>query len=140
VLDDVADPSDCFEALFATFAQPAAWTFDPGWPRVSEYVRQRGLRQIVASNFDQRLHGLIRAMPRAERIERVIVSSEVGWRKPAPEFFAHAIETLRLAAGDILFVGDGRANDYEPAVAAGMQALLIESAQSLDKVLQLLPS
>ena len=125
VLDDVADPAACFESLYAIFATPAVWAFDPDWPQVSATVRARGIRQAVASNFDHRLHALLAALPSSQCLERVIVSSEVGWRKPAPEFFAHVIQALALPPHEILFVGDDRANDYTPALAVGMQALLI---------------
>jgi len=136
VLDDVTDPAACFETLYDTFANPDVWAFDADWRNVSGALRSRGVRQAVASNFDHRLHALIAAMPGSECIERVIVSSEVGWRKPAPEFFAHVIQAMELPPGDMLFVGDDRANDYKPALAAGMQALLLDSRNRLRELLQ----
>lgn len=126
VLDDVTDVNKCFEMLFRTFAEPAAWTFDADWPTVAAAMKRRGFRQAIASNFDARLRGLVRGMPAGEVFERVIVSSEVGWRKPAPQFFEHVAQSLQLPPGEILFVGDDRANDYEPAIAAGMASVLVD--------------
>jgi len=136
VLDDVNDPAACFESLYGAFAQPGVWAFDPDWHYVSVAIRARGIRQAVASNFDHRLHALIAAISDPERIERVIVSSEVGWRKPAPEFFAHVSQAMDLRPSEILFVGDDRANDYEPALAAGMDACLLDAGKGLREILQ----
>ena len=128
VLDDVADADGCFDVLYAAFTKAEAWAFDLEWEAVSAHFQERGLRQALASNFDGRLHGILASMPAAERIEHVVVSSEVGWRKPAREFFAHLLATLRLPAEEILFVGDDLVNDYEAARAMGMRAMLLDPA------------
>jgi putative hydrolase of the HAD superfamily len=129
VLDDIADPAGCFESLFAEFSKPEVWSYDPDAIEVLAAMERRGYRQAMASNFDRRLHGVIAGMPPMRHLERVIVSSEVGWRKPAPEFFAALAVTLGLSASDILFVGDDRGNDYEAARRAGMRALLLDPHQ-----------
>lgn len=131
VLDDVVDPN-CFAALFDTFAKSDSWRCDPDAARVLAYFHRRGVRQAIASNFDRRLHGIIETMSIASYIESIIVSSEIGWRKPAPEFFTYLAESLRLPADAILFVGDDRVNDYDAAVKAGMRALLIDPRKKHD--------
>ena len=124
MLDDVTDAA-CFDALFDIFAQPAVWTCDPDAYALFAKFHERGIRQALASNFDSRLRGVIASMPLARYLESIIISSEIGWRKPAPEFFAHVADSLRLPTNSILFVGDDRVNDYEAALKAGMQAMLV---------------
>ncbi len=126
VLDDVADPDGCFDALFTTFAQPDVWMCEPDAAEVLTYFHRRGIRQAVASNFDARLHAVIATMPALGVLDPVIISSEIGWRKPAPAFFAHLIQRLQLPPSEILYVGDDRGNDYEPARQAGMNAALLD--------------
>ena len=130
VLDDVADPN-CFAALFDRFAQPDAWRCDADAKDVLAHFHQRGIRQAIASNFDQRLNGIIETMPIAVYLESIVISSEIGWRKPAREFFAHVAESLRLPADAILFVGDDRVNDYDAALKAGMRGVLVEDGLRL---------
>jgi putative hydrolase of the HAD superfamily len=130
VLDDVADPG-CFAALFDTFAKPQTWRCDADAVDVLAHFHERGIRQAMASNFDSRLRGIIETMPIAPYLESTIISSEIGWRKPAPEFFAHVAESLRLPAEAILFVGDDRVNDYEAASEAGMRAVLVKDGLRL---------
>ena len=59
------------------------------------------------------------------RIERLVISAEIGWRKPSPHFFAAVARAVTCDVSSILFVGDDRANDYDAAIAAGMRAMLI---------------
>ncbi len=126
VLDDVADPLACFDALFDEFAQPAVWRYDPDFASVFAALKQRGVVQALASNFDARLHGLTREISAVAELTPIVISSEVGWRKPAPQFFAHLTQKLGLAAAEIRFVGDDRGNDFDGARQAGMQAILFD--------------
>jgi putative hydrolase of the HAD superfamily len=133
VLDDVADPVGCFDSLFAAFAQPAVWACDPDAAEILAHFQRHGIRQAMASNFDARLHAVIATMPALGVLDPIVISSEIGWRKPAPAFFAHLAERLQLPPSDILYVGDDRGNDYEPARRAGMKAVLLDPrARHLD--------
>jgi putative hydrolase of the HAD superfamily len=131
VLDDVTDAA-CFGALFETFAKPDVWKCDPDAATVLAHFHGQGIRQALASNFDRRLRGVIAPMPIARYLEALVISSEIGWRKPAPEFFVHVAESLRLPPNAILFVGDDCINDYDAACRAGMQALLLDPGKRHD--------
>ncbi len=56
----------------------------------------------------------------AERLDVVVLSSEVGKRKPHPEPFERALAALGVAPAQALFVGDSRYHDVEGAAEAGM--------------------
>ncbi len=100
---------------------------------VLAHFQQRGVRQALASNFDQRLGGVIAGMPALAGLTPIVVSSAVGWRKPAPEFFRGLANALELSASAILYIGDDRSNDFEGARNAGMRALLLDpKKQHLD--------
>ena len=58
-------------------------------------------------------------------IEHRVISSVVGWRKPAPQFFAALAETLQISVNEILMVGDDINNDILGAVEAGMSAVWV---------------
>mgnify|MGYP002784707748 FL=1 len=125
VLDDALPPTTCFETLWARFSHADAWRLDADAESVLRDFHARGIRQAIASNFDQRLRGILAETPIHALIDPVIISSEIGWRKPSPQFFAHVIQALDVPADEILFVGDDRVNDYEPALRAGMRATLV---------------
>jgi putative hydrolase of the HAD superfamily len=132
VLDDVTDPESCFRELHAHFAQPGAWRCEAGTAETILALRQAGYRVGLASNFDRRLHGLVEALPALAGVEDVVISSEVGWKKPSPHFFARLVELTGLTPGQILIVGDDLDNDVAGARAAGMAALLFDPQYRFD--------
>jgi putative hydrolase of the HAD superfamily len=150
VLDDVTDPETCFRELYMHFAQPQAWRCFSEAAETLQALHRRGYRLGLASNFDARLPPLVAALPGWPPLADVVVSSEVGWRKPAPEFFQALCTRAGLPADRILLVGDDLGNDYEGARAAGLQAILLDPAGTeplppsdciagLGKLLDLLP-
>jgi putative hydrolase of the HAD superfamily len=126
-LPDAADPEACFAELFAHFALPDAWRTDAHAPAVLEALTARSLLAGVASNFDERLHGVLAGAPGLRLAAgRVVVSAEAGWRKPAPEFFAAVCRAASLPSEEIVYIGDDLDNDYDGARAAGLSAVLID--------------
>lgn len=124
-----ADHAPCFAGLWDWFATPSAWTVHPEADAVLRALTDRGLIVGLASNFDARLRPLLAAFPELALVaDRCVISSAVGWRKPAPAFFAALVQMAGCPAGDILYVGDDRRNDYDGAVAAGVRAVLFDPA------------
>lgn len=127
VLDDVTDRERCFAALYDHFAKPSAWRVEDGAGEVLTALRQRWYAVGLASNFDHRLRGVVDGLLPLEGAH-LLISSEVGWKKPAPEFFARLCAVVGLEPGQVLFVGDDVANDYDGARHAGLQALLFDTS------------
>jgi putative hydrolase of the HAD superfamily len=151
VLDDVADKEECFRILFDHFAQAAAWRCEDETGPLLSTLAGRGYRLGIASNYDRRLRSVVAGMPALAQVKHLIISAEVGWRKPAAEFFAAVSAALMLPPGEILFVGDDRTNDYEGGRSFGMQVILFDPQEkmietnvvrikSLSELLVMLPS
>lgn len=88
-----------------------------------EELRRRGLRLGLCSNAPYRarsLHAQLARLGLAGLFDSVTFSSEVGWRKPAPQIFAAALGALGAAAPSTAMVGDRRREDVGGARAAGM--------------------
>jgi len=60
----------------------------------------------------------------AQYIDFYSLSCEVGWIKPHPAHFAHALELAGVAAQDVLHVGDHPLRDVAGAKLAGMRTCL----------------
>lgn len=105
-------------------ARNAAITVFPEVEPVLAALRQRGLTLVAASNGDVRLdsHGL------GGYFAETHYADDVGLRKPDPGFFALVVERAGATAAASLAVGDRLDNDYEPARAAGLQAVLVDRA------------
>ncbi len=122
VVDIIAGES-LFDELWNHFAQPSHWRIVDGVEDVWRALDALGLRVAIASNFDTRLESICRGLPPLDRCEHVFVSSRLGVRKPASQFFRQVAESLGIESQRLLMVGDDLDNDYHAARAAGWQAL-----------------
>ncbi len=116
---------DCFDDLFAHFADPGNWQCFPDVAGVLAGLEAADLPMAIASNFDRRLNAVCDGLPPIQQISARVISSEVGWRKPSAQFFAAVADQLQVRADRILMVGDDLHNDVRGALAAGMQAAWI---------------
>jgi putative hydrolase of the HAD superfamily len=128
VLDDVCNAEACFQELFTHFSRPEAWRCDPDAPALFRTLSGRGYQLGLASNYDERLRRLVQGLPALRAVAHLVISSEVGWRKPAAGFFEAVCRRVERPAAQILLVGDDWVNDYEGAQAVGMQAVLFDPA------------
>lgn len=124
VIDDVKAVDACFDELFAHFARPESWRCFDDAAGVLDRLREAGVRLLMASNFDARLHSVCDGLPALGPLTRVI-SSEVGYRKPSPRFFEALVKASGGGARELLMVGDDRENDWEGARRAGIHAALV---------------
>jgi putative hydrolase of the HAD superfamily len=121
------DADRCFAGLWDWFASAAAWTVHPEAGDVLRDLADRGLVLGLGSNFDARFLGLVEAFPELAPVRgRCLISSLVGWRKPAPEFFTALARSAGFERPQVLYVGDDPRNDLEGAMAAGMRAVLLD--------------
>jgi putative hydrolase of the HAD superfamily len=129
----------CFAELYAHFAQPSAWQVPALMAEEIARLAEQGIRLGLASNYDSRLLSVLAGKPELAPLNRhVVISSLVGYRKPAAEFFKVVQAEAGCPPEEILFVGDDRVNDYDGARAAGFQALLVSRTDELLNIAQML--
>jgi putative hydrolase of the HAD superfamily len=125
-LNDVRDSEACFGELFDHFSHPAAWRCTSGTEEALTALAERGLILGMASNYDRRLRSVVAGRLELAGVTNLVISSEVGRRKPAVEFFRAVERSVCCSGKDILFVGDDLANDYEGPRQAGLAAVLFD--------------
>ena len=140
VLPEVPDPGRAFDELWAHFGRPASWRpFADVAPALAR-LGAAGIAVRVASNFDGRLRGVLRGLPGlAPLADGVVISSEVGYRKPHPEFYRAACSGLGLTPDRVLCVGDDAENDLLGPRRAGLRAVLIDRDGRAPAELEALP-
>jgi putative hydrolase of the HAD superfamily len=118
----------CFPELWDYFAKPEAWTVDPDARTVFDALKDRGLVLGLASNFDQRLLGVIEGHDVLLPLKpHVVVSSQVGYRKPSGYFFSAIVGSVTNIMPDwIVYVGDDLENDFHGAGAMAFRSLLYD--------------
>jgi putative hydrolase of the HAD superfamily len=89
-----------------------------------ESLRDRGLRLAVVANTWPEPPRLVRReieeLGVAGRVDAIVLSGEVGARKPDPAVFEHALARLGVDPLDALHVGDRLVDDIDGAAAVGM--------------------
>jgi len=87
-------------------------------------LRDRGLRLAVVANTWPEPARLVRRelaeLGVAERVDAIVLSEEVGVRKPDAAIFERALAELGVDAEAALFVGDRLVDDVQGAAAVGM--------------------
>lgn len=122
VFEHAAQTDAIFGELWEHFGRGDAWRPTSWGPRIVAEAREAGMEVALASNFDERLWRVAETVEPLRGFRHVFASSDLGWRKPAPEFFRAVERRLGLAPRDLLLVGDDPKLDLEAAVSAGWRA------------------
>lgn len=118
------------ESLVTVFRGPGrerlwSWVL-PGVPEALEELRSLGRRLHVVSNSDGTVERVLERQGLRGYLESVFDSHLVGFEKPDPRFFLHALETTGARADTTLHVGDLYAADIEGGRAAGVHTALVD--------------
>lgn len=123
-----------FSELFKYFSRAEAWTLYPETLETLSLLRERGLILDVVSNFDSRLFSILDGLGIASAFDSVVISSHVGYAKPAPEIFQAALGLHGLKAEEALHVGDSLDKDAAGASGAGLTGVLLDRSGKNDSV------
>ncbi len=93
-------------------------------------ARARGLRVVVASNWDVSLGDVLGRIGLAPLLDGVVTSAAVGARKPDAELFQAALAVAGVPAAAALHVGDSSREDVAGARAAGLRAVLLRRPET----------
>lgn len=128
ILGSTPARSDC-DRLVETYLDE--WNTGVAYPpdvvRVIDDLAGRFRLAVVTNTHDPELvpqH--LNAIGVADRIDVVVTSVEVGWRKPHPAIYQRALHQLAIQPAQAVFVGDTFEADYAGPRAAGITAFLID--------------
>jgi putative hydrolase of the HAD superfamily len=98
-------------------------------------LRKKGIKVCIATNQEKyRTQYLIEKMGFRENFDEIFSSTEVGYKKPEPEFFRFIISTLKLSPNEILF-WDNTKNHIEGAKSVGIQARIYNNFKEFRKIM-----
>lgn len=135
VFAELPDSALAFAELWQHFAEPHAWAVFPDVPRCLGQLRQNRFRIGIASNLDNRLRRVLAGLPELGSFDHVAISSELGWRKPASEFFTAMIAMSGFASDEVLLVGDDWDSDVIGGHRAGLQVVYLNRHGTADRAL-----
>lgn len=116
-------PAEARERLLATHMRELSQVVECPSHHAS-LLREMGQRYRlgVVSNFDYSptCRTILEREEIAHHFETIVISDEIGWRKPTPIIFETALQHLGLRPAEALFVGDRADIDVLGARAVGM--------------------
>jgi len=105
---------------------PKRHWIDPEAVPLLTWLRERGYRIGLVSNWDGTLAASCRALGLSHLVDYVGDSAVFGSPKPDPAFFHHVLAALGVAPDHALHVGDSWGADVVGAQAAGVSAVLLD--------------
>ncbi len=99
------------------------------------YLKEKGYRLSVVSNFDhaptaRKLLGKFEIM---DFFEHIVISEEVGWRKPHRKIFELALSRLGENASDVIFIGDNQEADIMGSSDCGIDSIWVKRKEQLTR-------
>ena len=118
-----------FDELYAEFSRPGVWMLFPEVRQVIAELRPT-YRLGLLSNFDGRLRLILSHLELGDVFDPIVLSSECGADKPAPEIFDLALNRAGVAPHETLHVGDDPEADWRGAEAAGVRVFRLKRPQN----------
>lgn len=125
--------SEVADYLLKHFETSEAWCVTKGGSELLKTVRNENLTLGVISNFDPRLHTIMKNLDILHYFDFVITSYEVGFRKPDPRIFEEALRRGGVArAEEALHIGNDQILDMGGALRSGFNAVLVDQTVQPD--------
>lgn len=94
-------------------------------PRALELLRDRGLRLVVASNWDASLDAVLDRVGLLDLVDGIVCSAVAGYAKPDGRLLQSALLLAGADAGTAVHVGDGFREDVGAALGASVRPVLL---------------
>jgi HAD superfamily hydrolase (TIGR01549 family) len=108
------------------FIDPANFEVFPEVHEVLGGLRGAGYRLAICSNWSWHLDTLCDRLDLARYFELMVISARVGYSKPHPGIFRHALDALNVRPGEVVHVGDNPIADVGGAIGVGIRPVLLD--------------
>jgi len=98
------------------------------FPTLSKIKQYLSVGLISNFSYGKTIREALRKLRLGRFLDVVVISDEVGWRKPHPKIFQIFLDELNLDADEAIYVGDDLKYDIEGARAAGMKTALVSGS------------
>jgi len=102
-------------------------------------LKEAGFKIGIIANYPQTgyLKLALERLKIEEYFDSIVTSSDVGLRKPRPEIFEKALESLHVKPWEAVMVGCSLREDIEGAKAVGMKGILLSEKEQISPMLNI---
>lgn len=119
-------PAEFFRRVEQVFAERSSWWVFDDVIESLDTLGAEGIRLGVISNWSWQAPELLHDLELARHFEALIVSAHVGYLKPHPQIFEHALELMRVQPHLAMHVGNSVGADVRGARTVGITPVLID--------------
>jgi putative hydrolase of the HAD superfamily len=119
-------PESFFREVDQAFRQRSAFYVFPDVIPALDAMQTAGLRLGVVSNWGWAAPELLQTLELARHFEIMSISARVGYQKPHPAIFEHALDLLDVRPEQAIHVGDDPEADVLGARRVGIEPVLID--------------
>jgi len=117
-----------FEVIYEAFERKEHWhvfddVIDSG---ILDKLKKSSVTLGVVSNWDSRLHAILKGTGLAEHFDFILASAEVGSAKPDKKIFIEAIRRSGVNSSEVCHIGNDLRADIQGANSVGIEAILID--------------
>ena len=106
---------------------------------VLDVLRARYPLALVTDAQSTRVRGELHRVGLLGYFDPIVVSGDHGYRKPDRRLFQSALDAMRVAAGNVLYVGNDMHRDIFGAREAGLRTVMFDSNQGTKAYLDCVP-
>jgi len=125
---------DLVTKLEHRFLESGILLFDDTIPTLSA-LQEKGIRLGLVTNASPSVHLVLSNLNIKRHFQSIIISSEVGYRKPDLEIYRIALDKLGINTKDTVFIGDGNDRELEGAYTLGITTIMIK--RNISKYIQI---
>lgn len=125
-------PDTVYRAIARQFREIASWHVFPDVMPALDALRVAHVRLAVISNWLWNGPELLHELQLARHFETLVISDRVGYQKPNPGIFSHALEVMGAAPESSVHVGDSYRADVLGARSVGITPVLIHRRRAGD--------
>jgi putative hydrolase of the HAD superfamily len=118
---------------------PAIYAPMPGAPELVQKLSRIYKTGIISNSFVDVQHRKLDTLGIRHLFECIVLSEDIGIRKPDPRIFHHAARLLQVTPQACLYVGDSNKNDVAGSRSAGMQSCWFNPGQHMPPGLPAVP-
>ena len=115
-----------FAELWECFQSAETWKLCSGFQTLRQAFAGTPLQICLASNFDARLHNIVKHFPELDSLHQTFISSELGTCKPSPEFYRRLLNRQQVHAEETIMVGDSWYEDVLVPQSLGMRCYWVQ--------------
>ena len=127
VSDEMVEHAALF---FRTLSLSRIWLY-PDAMKVVKGLKEKGCGVYLLTNAQAAFtRPELKAIGLDTLFDGIVISSEVGLKKPAPAIFEHLLKTYALDPAECLMIGNDLGDDIKPAHNLGVHSRYIHTQQS----------